>query len=66
MADSDPGRTDPTSPPARAVAPTVSAVQMDQRTLDTIIAGVTAQLRPNYGQSYTGAPTEEEPSARGK
>ena len=66
MADSDPGPTEPTNPAARSGAPAVSAVQLDQRTLDTIIAGVTAQLRPNYGQPNVGAPTEDDSTAGGK
>ena len=43
----DPETTDPT----RTTAPRVSAVQLDQRTMDTIIAGVTAQLRAQSGNA---------------
>ena len=40
----------------RTRAPTVSVVQLDKRTLDTIIAGVAAQLRgPGTGEGVAHA-----------
>ena len=56
--DRRPGRSDGT-PPAAVRTPTVAAVQLDKRTLEAIIAGVTAKLqdgtsrlaRPSQGDS---------------
>ena len=46
--------------------PTVTAVQLDQRTLDAIIAGVTAQWQAMHGQPSTGSASGEDPPPGGK